>query len=114
MPPEILAIFYAQMGKMLETGALRIWDAEIKRTAVPDTISGMYNAISTKGNNQCCEFGVLDLESCISGVELYYDAEYLARNSKPIPNHMATDLFGHLQGDEIFGAVVLRRKERDS
>jgi len=107
VPLEIRAIFYEQMGEMLESSALRIWDANIVRQ---DMGADLYDAISTEGN-RCREFGVLDLEPCIPGAKLYYDAEYLARNIEAEPNHMASDLFGHLQGDALFGAVVLRRKE---
>lgn len=111
VPPEIRAIFYKQMGEMLESSALRIWDANIVRQGMgANTSADLYDAISTEGN-RCREFGVLDLETCIPGAELYYDAEYLSRNAEAKPNHMASDLFGHLQGDALFGAVVLRRKE---
>jgi len=107
VPSEIRAIFYDNMKEMLESSTVRIWNANIERQ---DACLDLYDAISTEGN-RCREFGVLDLDSCISGAELYYDAEYLARNAEAEANHMASDLFGQLQGDAIFGAVVVRRKE---
>jgi len=108
MPADVRATFYENMGEMLGGASLKIWDANMTRE---DAGKDLYDAISTEGE-PCREFGVLDLEQCIPGAELYYDAEYLARNAQATPNHMASDLFGHLLGDALFGAVVLRRKER--
>lgn len=117
LPPEVRKVIHERMGELLKKGgskwsstALRIWNDSEQAIEGTDTLDELYDAISTEGN-RCREFGVLDLESCIPGAEMYYDAEYLARNAKAVPNNMASDLFGHLQGDYIFGAVVVRRKE---
>jgi len=110
VPAEIIAVFCRHMGVMLESSVLRIWDANIERKEKGMDSFDLYDAISTEGN-RCREFGVLDLEMCIPGAELYYDAEYLARNPEAEPNQMASDLFGRLQGDALFGAVVLRSKK---
>ena len=120
VPPQILKKFHDVIGALLEkrhsecnSAALRIWNKNIE-SITTKTLKDLYDAISTEGNH-CSEFGVLDLEMCIPGAEMYYDAEYLARNTDPVLNHMATDLFGELQGAPIFGAVVIRRKkERES
>jgi len=105
--PEVLIVFYDGIQKILETHSVHIFDADMTRIDRVDEIKDIYVAIS-KPHNQCSEFGILSLEPVLSGVELLYDAEYLARNPKAEPNHMATDLFGHLLADVIFGAVVLR------
>ena len=118
VPPEIRKKLHGGIGALLEqnndnsecnSAALCIWNKNIE-SITTKTLKDLYDAISTEGN-PCREFGVLDIESCIPGAEMYYDAEYLARNTEPVRNHMATDLFGQLQDAAIFGAVVIRRKE---
>ena len=104
---EVLTIFYDGIKKILKTHSVHIFNADMTRIDRLDEIKDIYSAIS-KPDNQCREFGILSLDSVLPGVELLYDAEYIVRNPNAEPNHMASDLFGHLLGDIIFGAVVLR------
>ena len=104
---EVLSIFYDGILKILETHSVHIFQADMTRIDKVTKIEDIYTAIS-KPNNQCREFGIFSLDTVLPGVELLYDAEYIARNPNAEPNHMATDLFGHLLGDVIFGVVVLR------
>ena len=104
---EVRTVFYDGIEKILKTHYVHIFQADMTRIDKVSKIEDIYTAIS-KPNNKCREFGILSLETVLPGVELLYDAEYIVRNPNAEPNHMASDLFGHLLGDVIFGAVVLR------
>ena len=111
LPTDIRVIFYNNMGKILQEKALRIFDKDM--VGMDEALAGrhehIYTALSSERGGKCREFGILSVDSCISGAEMLYDAEYLVRNGESPPNHMASDLFGHVQGCAIFGPVLVRR-----
>ena len=104
---EVRELFYDGIRTILKTNSVHIFDTDMTRIDNLNEIDEIYTAIS-KPENKCREFGLLSLDTVLPGVELLYDAEYLARNPNAEPNHMATDLFGHIMRDRLYGAVVLR------
>ena len=104
---EVRKMFYDEITKILKTHSVHIFQADMTRIDKVNEIEDIYMSIS-KPENNCKEFGIISLETVLPGVELLYDAEYLVRKPNAEPNHMATDLFGHLNGDLLFGPIVLR------
>jgi hypothetical protein len=105
---ELRELFYDGIRKILKTNSVHIYNADMTRIDKLNEIDEIYTAIS-KEDNKCREFGILSLETVLPGVELLYDAEYLLRNANAEPNQMATDLFGHIMKNRLYGPVVLRQ-----